>query len=85
MKKPEFFLKPVNEEDFYSESLIDLKILDPFKYKAKGRSGRGRPKKTDYSTIHEMWETHNKIISHYLDTLKLSYFPPIKVNSGFNS
>lgn len=42
-------MKQILEDTFYTDSLFDAPILDPYKYK-----GKGRPKKTDYSPMTEV-------------------------------
>lgn len=69
-----------SSEVIYRQSLIEKPVVDPTRYKAEGRSGRGRPRKSDYTTIPKLMKKHNSIINKHLDAKKLEMFPPLKLN-----
>jgi len=52
--------------DFYSKSLFEEKYLDHTLYRAKGRSGRGRPRKSDYSLFRTLQQKVNRFTELFI-------------------
>lgn len=53
-----------SEDEFYSQSVIELRILNRFTYK-----GKGRPRKTDYITIKEAMNQVVIVHNMFLNTM----------------
>lgn len=81
MKKPWISKKvEIEEVDYFGPGLLDKKIVNPLRYKAFGRPGKGRPRRSDYQTVQEIWKDHNSLLNAYLDALKLQCFPTYVLN-----
>ena len=55
----------IKSDDFYSVGIADAKIIDRFIYR-----GRGRPRKTDYSTSRILDKKINIVLFLYLFIVK---------------
>ena len=53
----------MGKKDFYGQSLLDRKIVNPNTYK-----GRGRPRATDYITILKAQMLWNRDYNKFLDS-----------------
>lgn len=54
-----------NTDDFYSPGISDIRLIDRFIYR-----GRGRPRKTDYTTFSSLQIKVNVLLFWYLFIVK---------------